>query len=84
MTTTDLLGLVAGTLTTAAFVPQVVKAWRTRSTSDISLGMFVLFNVGLVLWLAYGVLIGSWPIVLSNVVTLALALTILFFKLRYK
>ena len=84
MTTTDLLGLVAGTLTTAAFVPQVVKAWRTRSTSDISLGMFVLFNIGLVLWLAYGVLIGSWPIVLTNVVTLALALTILFFKLRYK
>ena len=84
MTTTDLLGLVAGTLTTAAFVPQVVKAWRTRSTSDISLGMFVLFNIGLVLWLAYGVLIGSWTIVLSNVVTLALALTILFFKLRYK
>ena len=84
MTTTDLLGLVAGTLTTAAFVPQVVKAWRTRSTSDISLGMFVLFNIGLVLWLAYGVVIGSWPIVLTNVVTLALALTILFFKLRYK
>ena len=84
MTTTDLLGLVAGTLTTAAFVPQVVKAWRTRSTSDISLGMFVLFNIGLVLWLAYGVIIGAWPIVLTNVVTLALALTILFFKLRYK
>ncbi|MBI3569816.1 MAG: SemiSWEET transporter [Gammaproteobacteria bacterium] len=84
MTTTDLLGLVAGTLTTAAFVPQVVKAWRTRSTSDISLGMFVLFNVGLVLWLAYGVIIGSWPVVLTNVVTLVLALTILFLKLRYK
>ena len=62
----------------------MVKAWRTRSTSDISLGMFVLFNIGLVLWLAYGVVIGSWPIVLTNVVTLALALTILFFKLRYK
>ena len=84
MTTTDLLGLVAGTLTTAAFVPQVVKAWRTRSTSDISLGMFVLFNIGLVLWLAYGVIIGAWPIVLTNVVTPALPLTILFFKLRYK
>ncbi len=80
----NLLGMIAGTLTTAAFVPQVVKAWRTRSTHDISLGMFALFNTGLVLWLAYGVLIDSWPIVLSNVVTLALALTILFFKLRYK
>ena len=84
MTTTDLLGLVAGMLTTAAFVPQVVKAWRTRSTHDISLWMFALFNTGLVLWLAYGVLIGSWPIVVSNIITLALALTILYFKLRYK
>ena len=84
MDLTDVLGFVAGTLTTAAFVPQVVKAWRTRSTSDISLSMFVLFNIGLVLWLAYGVIIGAWPIVLANVVTLALALTILFFKLRYK
>ena len=80
----NLLGFVAGTLTTAAFVPQVVKAWRTRSTHDISLWMFALFNTGLVLWLAYGVLIGSWPIVVSNIVTLALALTILYFKLRYK
>lgn len=84
MTTTDLLGLVAGTLTTAAFVPQVVKIWRTRSTDDISLGMFSLFNAGLVLWLGYGFLIGSVPIVVSNLVTLALALIILFFKLRYK
>ncbi len=84
MTAADLLGLVAGTLTTAAFVPQVVKIWRTRSTHDISLGMFSLFSIGLVLWLAYGYLIGSLPIVLTNVVTLALALTILFFKLRYK
>ena len=84
MTTTDLLGLVAGTLTTAAFVPQVVKTWRTRSTHDISLGMFALFSSGLVLWLVYGVMIDSLPIVVSNIITLALALTILFFKLRYK
>lgn len=84
MTMIDLLGLFAGTLTTAAFVPQVVKIWRTRSTDDISLGMFSLFNAGLLLWLGYGILIGSVPIVVSNLVTLALALTILFFKLRYK
>jgi MtN3 and saliva related transmembrane protein len=84
MTTTDLLGLVAGTLTTTAFVPQVVKVWRTRSTHDISLWMFALFNAGLVLWLVYGAMIGSLPIVVSNIITLALALTILFFKLRYK
>ncbi len=80
----NLLGMIAGTLTTAAFVPQVVKTWRTRSTHDISLGMFALFSSGLVLWLVYGVMIGSLPIVVSNIVTLALALTILYFKLRYK
>lgn len=80
----NLLGMIAGTLTTAAFVPQVVKTWRTRSTHDISLGMFALFSSGLVLWLVYGVLIGSLPIVVSNIITLALALTILYFKLRYK
>jgi len=84
METGNTLGLIAGTLTTAAFVPQVVKTWRTRSTHDISLGMFALFNTGLLLWLVYGVQIGSLPIVLSNVVTLMLALVILFFKLRYK
>ncbi len=80
----NLLGMIAGALTTAAFVPQVVKTWRTRSTHDISLGMFALFSSGLVLWLVYGVMIGSLPIVVSNIITLALALTILYFKLRYK
>jgi MtN3 and saliva related transmembrane protein len=98
----NLLGLAAGTLTTAAFVPQAVKAanrpslacgprldpigetWRTRSTHDISLGMFALFNSGLVLWLLYGVQIGSVPIVIANTITLAFASIILYFKLRYK
>jgi MtN3 and saliva related transmembrane protein len=80
----NLLGLAAGTLTTAAFVPQVVKIWRTRSTHDISLGMFALFNTGLVLWLLYGVQIGSAPIVIANTITLAFASIILYFKLRYK
>lgn len=84
METTNLLGLVAGTLTTLAFVPQVIKTWRTRSTHDISLGMFSLFSLGLLLWLVYGMAIGSAPIVVANTVTLVLALTILYFKLRYK
>jgi len=79
-----LLGFAAGALTTVAFVPQVVKTWRTRSTHDISLGMFVLFNTGQVLWLVYGFFISAWPIVVANTITLALALAILYFKLRYK
>lgn len=81
---TDLLGLLAGTLTTAAFVPQVVQAWRTHSTRDISLAMFVTFSVGVALWLWYGIALGSWPIILANIATLGLSLVILYLKFRYK
>jgi len=84
MTPPDILGMVAGTLTTIAFVPQVVKTWRSKSTHDISYGMFILFSVGLLLWLAYGIAINSLPIMLSNIVTLILALVILGLKFRYK
>ncbi|BAU50001.1 membrane protein [Sulfurifustis variabilis] len=84
MEAANVLGLIAGGLTTAAFVPQVVKTWRTRSTEDISLGMFALFALGVLLWLLYGVQIGSPPIVIANGITFALAAVIVFFKLRYK
>ena len=84
MTLPDVLGMIAGTLTTIAFVPQVVKTWRSKSTHDISYGMFILFSIGLILWLTYGIVIGAWPIIVSNTVTLALALVILGLKFRYK
>ena len=77
------VGYVAATLTTVAFVPQAIKTLRTRDTKDISLGMYVVFTVGLCFWLAYGIVLGSWPMLLSNVVTLALALVILALKLRH-
>ena len=80
----DILGMIAGTLTTIAFIPQVVKTWRSKSTHDISYGMFILFSLGLLLWLAYGILIDALPIIISNTVTLALALVILGLKFRYK
>ncbi len=80
----DVLGMIAGTLTTIAFVPQVVKTWRSKSTHDISYGMFILFSVGLLLWLVYGIMIDSVPIIVSNVVTLMFALVILGLKFRYK
>lgn len=79
----DMLGMIAGTLTTIAFIPQVVKTWRTKSTHDISYGMFVLFSIGLLTWLVYGLMIDSLPIIISNVVTLVLALVILGLKFRY-
>ena len=79
----DLIGMIAGTLTTIAFVPQVWRVWKTRSTSDISLGMYLVFTTGVVFWLAYGLILGAWPIIVANVVTLALTGTVLALKLRH-
>jgi len=79
----EIVGLVAGFLTTAAYLPQVLKVWRSRSARDVSLGMFSLMVVGLLLWLAYGLLIGSLALILSNTVTLILATLILIGKLRF-
>jgi len=76
------LGLLAGTLTTIAFVPQVLKTWRTRSTHDISLGMFTIFVTGVSIWIVYGLIIADIPVILTNVATLALAGIILIFKIR--
>jgi MtN3 and saliva related transmembrane protein len=78
----ELIGLAAGGLTTIAFVPQVVKTWRTQSAGDLSLPMLLLFNAGIGLWLAYGLLIGSPGLTAANAVTFALALSILYVKLR--
>lgn len=79
-----LLGAVAGFLTTVSFLPQVVRAWRTRQTRDLSLGMFLLLAAGTTLWLAYGVLQRDWPIVATNTVTTLLVLSIIVAKLRYR
>jgi len=79
----DLVGSIAAFLTTIAFVPQVVKIWRTRSAADISLPMYVVFTLGVVFWLVYGILLGALPIIIANCVTLTLALTIVVMKLRW-
>jgi len=79
----DLLGFVAGTLTTVAFAPQVAKTWRTRSAGDLSGSMFVVFGSGVFLWLIYGVMIGSIPVILANAVTFALAAAIAILKYRF-
>lgn len=78
----DLLGGVAAVLTTIAFVPQVMKSWRSGSTQDVSLGMFVIFTTGLTLWLVYGFIIESRPIIIANIVTLGLTGIIIALKLR--
>jgi len=80
----DWLGLLAGSLTTISFLPQVLKTWRSRSAADLSLGMFLLFTVGITLWLVYGLWIQALPLIITNTITLGLAATLLYFKLRFK
>ncbi|WP_149193888.1 SemiSWEET transporter [Luteimonas suaedae] len=79
----DWFGYVAAALTTLAFVPQALKTIRSRDTRSISLGMYVVFTVGVGFWFAYGVLLGSWPMIAANLLTFGLAATILVLKLRY-
>lgn len=80
---TTALGLAAAFCTTAAYAPQALKAWRSRSTADISLSMFLLMVTGIVLWLVYGVMIADLPLIIANGVTLCLAGAILALKLRH-
>ena len=79
-----ILGLVAGTLTTLSFLPQLLKAWKSRSTHDISIGMFLLLAVGIMLWIVYGIVAADVPVILSNTVTLVFVSLILALKLRYR
>ncbi|HEY0655929.1 MAG TPA: SemiSWEET transporter [Chryseosolibacter sp.] len=84
MNSIQLLGLIAGGLTTTAFLPQVIKTWKSRSAKDLSLGMFSLFCLGVFLWLVYGIIVKDIPVIAANMLTLMLASTLLFFKLRFK
>ena len=77
-------GYVAAVLTTLAFVPQALKTIRSRDTRGLSLGMYVVFTIGVGFWLAYGIALESWPMILSNIVTFGLSVTILAMKLKYK
>lgn len=80
---TMLIGFLAGTLTTIAFVPQLTKTWRTKSAGDISFLMLLTFCTGVFLWIVYGLLFHSVPVLITNVVTFILAAAILALKLKY-
>jgi MtN3 and saliva related transmembrane protein len=84
MNSTDWIGYLAATLTTVSFVPQVWLSWRTKQVDGISLGMYLVFTVGIALWLVYGVMMSAWPLIMANSITLVLAGTILFLKLRHR
>jgi MtN3 and saliva related transmembrane protein len=79
----DWVGFAAAFCTTAAFVPQLVRVVKLKSAREISLGTFVLFTVGVALWLMYGIYVRSKPVIVSNLVTFGLSLSILVMKLRY-
>lgn len=80
---THWIGSAAAVLTTSAFVPQVWLTWRSRDVAGISLGMYSAFTLGVALWLAYGVLLRQWPLIVANGLTLALALMVLGMKLAW-
>jgi len=84
MNLTDLIGTLAATLTTISLLPQARHTFRTKDVRGISLGMYSAFTLGVALWLVYGLLLHAWPIVIANVITLALAIAILVMKLRYR
>jgi len=84
MNLTTFFGLVAGFMTTIAFLPQVIQTWRTKKTKDLALGTFVFQGVSVLLWFSYGLMIGQIPLILWNVITAVLVFTIVFFKLKYK
>jgi MtN3 and saliva related transmembrane protein len=84
MTLTTLLGLIAGACTTFAFLPQLLKIWKSKSTHDISLWMYVVICTGILFWLIYGIMIDSLPVILANAVTLVIAAMILILKIKYR
>lgn len=80
----EIIGLIAASLTTAAFVPQVYKTWKTKLVDELSLTMYLVFFTGIVLWFIYGILINSLSIILANTITGLLVLLLIYFKLKYK
>ncbi|MDP3733475.1 MAG: SemiSWEET transporter [Candidatus Daviesbacteria bacterium] len=84
MTIAEIIGFAATILAPLSFLSQVIKTWKSKETKDISLGMYVIFWIGVVLWLTYGLLLKDRPIVINNIIMLTLTSIMLFFKLRYK
>ena len=80
----EILGLLAGTITSITFLPQVIKVWQTKSAKDLSMMMLLLLMLGVILWLIYGLILMNVAIIYTNSMVLAMSLILLFFKLKYK
>lgn len=79
----DLIGYIAGALVIGSLIPQMIKSWRTKSTKDLSLGRYLIYISGIIMWLVYSFLILNKPMIISNIIALMFASSILFLKLRY-
>jgi len=82
MDSSHYIGTLAAVLTTVSFLPQVYKTWKSRDTSGISLSMYAIFVTGIACWFAYGIALDSWPMIISNAITLLLSGSILVMKIR--
>jgi MtN3 and saliva related transmembrane protein len=83
MNSVDILGYVAGILVVGSLLPQTIKSWKTRSTKDLSLWRYIIYIVGLILWVTYAVLINNGPVAVMNSIGLVLALSILYLKIKH-
>ncbi len=80
---TEIIGYIAVLCSFSAFIPQVMRTYKTKSAADLSLGTFIIYNFGIISWLIYGLLINSFPLILSGLLTLISTLTILYMKIKY-
>jgi MtN3 and saliva related transmembrane protein len=83
MNYTDILGYIAGFLILISLVPQIIKSWKTKSTKDISLLRYIIYIIGIIMWLIYGVVLVNGPMIIANSINLVLASSILYLKLKY-
>jgi MtN3 and saliva related transmembrane protein len=79
-----IIGFAAGVITTASFLPQIIKTWKSKSAKDLSLGMFLIYFTGIALWLAYGIILNDLPLIVANACTLVLSSILLIFKIQFK
>ena len=80
----EIIGFLAAILTTVAFFPQVIKVYKTQNTQSISLSMYIVFSIGILLWLVYGFYLKSLPMIIANAITLVSSIYILYMKLKHK
>jgi MtN3 and saliva related transmembrane protein len=83
MNNIEIIGFIAAVLTTAAFLPQVYQTWKTKDVSSLSLPMLILFFIGILLWLIYGFLKESLPMIFANSITILSVFLLMFFKMKY-